>query len=71
MKGKKENDLFVIRFVRLALLVITMIGIILGMESESPGISLIFFSGELLDRIVYYYDFRPLNIRDSLNYNIE
>jgi Fe-S-cluster-containing dehydrogenase component/DMSO reductase anchor subunit len=67
---KNDNGLFVMRFVRLTLLIITTIGIVLGMESESPGILFIFFAGELLDRVIYYFDFRPLNVRDSIKYNI-
>jgi Fe-S-cluster-containing dehydrogenase component/DMSO reductase anchor subunit len=58
----RDNQYFAIRFVRFALLMITGVSLISGISSNNPLVLYLFLAGELLDRILFYIDFKPLNI---------
>jgi Fe-S-cluster-containing dehydrogenase component/DMSO reductase anchor subunit len=59
----KSNDSgSTIRFARIALLVVATLSLILRNSSPDLFIIIIFLTGELLDRILFYIDFSPLNI---------
>jgi len=66
MSVRIQIDSFVFRFLRLALLFITAMVVVSGMDSDSSGILLAFLTGELFDRKSFYDDFRPMNIKNSL-----
>lgn len=57
----------VLRFVRLVLLLITGVCLITGISYNDIALSFIFMSGELADRILYYYDFEPVSINSVYN----
>jgi anaerobic dimethyl sulfoxide reductase subunit B (iron-sulfur subunit) len=58
---------FAVRFVRIALLIISSIVLITGFEKIIMAGYVVFLAGELLDRIMYYIDFEPLNINITIN----
>jgi ferredoxin/DMSO reductase anchor subunit len=53
---------FGIRFLRVALLIITGIRLITGSTYPDTVVVTLFVIGEFLDRMIYYIDFNPLNI---------
>jgi Fe-S-cluster-containing dehydrogenase component/DMSO reductase anchor subunit len=54
---------FGLRFLRLAFLLVTGISLITGFSFPDPVIVTLFLAGELLDRIFFYIDFNPMNIK--------
>lgn len=61
---------FGLRFMRFAILLITGVMLISGRYEINNIVILIFLLGELLDRILFYIDFKPININDLI-YNNE
>jgi Fe-S-cluster-containing dehydrogenase component len=59
---RDENSLYGIRFFRPALLIIAGSSLITGISDHEKALIFLFFTGELLDRILFYIDFKPLNI---------
>lgn len=57
---------FAVRFIRLAFLFITVISLTSGLSDNNRVILLIFLTGELIDRIVFYIDFSPINIKTEI-----
>ena len=53
---------FWFRYLRIALLIITGVSLITGIHSTEPVIIAFFLTGELIDRILFYYDFDPPDI---------
>ena len=63
----KISDIkFVMRFFRLALLLVSGISIVTGISYTDPVLTIIFIIGELTDRIIFYNDFSPLNIKTEI-----
>jgi DMSO reductase anchor subunit len=60
--NNKTGTGFGIRFLRLALLIITGIRLITGSTYPDMVIVSFFVIGEFLDRVIFYIDFNPLNI---------
>jgi len=60
--------IFVMRFFRIFLLIIASIYIISGQTFPDTEIVFLFLTGELIDRILFYIDFEPMNI-NNLIYN--
>lgn len=59
----------VLRFFRLALLIISGTSLITGISGNETVVVCLFLTGELMNRILFYLDFKPLNInilKDSL-----
>ena len=54
---------FGIRFLRIAFLIISGLSLISKISYTEPSVYIIFLTGELLDRILFYIDFNPLNIK--------
>jgi DMSO reductase anchor subunit len=68
---KKERNLkFVMRFVRSAILILAGISMITRISYPEPAVISLFLAGELLDRILFYIDFKPLNISRLINSHI-
>jgi Fe-S-cluster-containing dehydrogenase component/DMSO reductase anchor subunit len=65
-----SRNLFNIRFMRIALLIITAMSMILNSLPDNFSIIIIFMVGELLDRILFYIDFNPLNINSLIHKQI-
>lgn len=59
-----------IRFLRIALLLITGISLISGLNKGDTLIISLFLTGELIDRIIFYIDFDPDNINKMIYKNI-
>jgi Fe-S-cluster-containing dehydrogenase component len=60
-----------IRFLRLALLIIAGISFITGISYHDPVVSFLFITGELSDRILFYFDFEPLNINTLISQQLK
>jgi len=72
LKGKKCRNLyFVLRFLRIVLLVLPGLSILLQNSRPDITIIIIFLSGELIDRILFYIDFNPLNITDVITEHLK
>ena len=68
-----RNSDFTLRFLRIAFLVVPGLNLILHNSHTDIFIIIIFLFGELIDRILFYKDFNPLNINTLINkqFNIE
>lgn len=67
IKQKQAQPVMSLRFLRIALLlIISMIIVTKAMINEFAGLILL-FSGELIDRILYYIDFDPVSIKKTIN----
>jgi anaerobic dimethyl sulfoxide reductase subunit B (iron-sulfur subunit) len=62
-----KNRYFEIRFMRIALLSVSGISLISHISYPELPVILIFLIGELLDRILFYTDFNPMNINHMIN----
>ena len=68
LRLKKLNyDLFVIRFLRIAFLIVSGASCISRISYPGIFIASMFLLGELFDRILFYIDFNPLNINTLIN----
>jgi len=67
---RTEHLKFVMRFFRCALLIISGISMITKISYPETGVIILFLSGELLDRMLFYIDFKPLNINRLINNQI-
>jgi anaerobic dimethyl sulfoxide reductase subunit B (iron-sulfur subunit) len=61
---------FWIRFFRIALLIFAGVSLVTGISYPEPVIIAIFLMGEFIDRVLYYYDFNPLNINTLITEQI-
>ena len=57
---------FGVRFIRLAFLIVTGVSLVSKISYPDPVISSIFLTGELIDRIMFYIDFAPVNINSEI-----
>lgn len=64
--NKINNINFVIRFLRIVLLLVTGVSLVSEISYPDPVISSIFLTGELIDRIIFYIDFAPVNINTEI-----
>jgi anaerobic dimethyl sulfoxide reductase subunit C (anchor subunit) len=63
-----SSDIFFgLRFFRISLLLIAAASLITGISNHENLTILIFLAGELLDRILFYIDFNPLNINTLID----
>jgi anaerobic dimethyl sulfoxide reductase subunit B (iron-sulfur subunit) len=58
---------FGLRYLRLALLVVTGTSLVTGISFPDPVIIILFIGGEFLDRVFFYLDFKPLNINTLIH----
>ena len=68
-KGKSRNH-YILRFIRFALLLISSASLASGVNHFTLVIYGLILTGEFLDRIIFYQDFKPLNINLSISENI-
>jgi Fe-S-cluster-containing dehydrogenase component/DMSO reductase anchor subunit len=59
---RSRGSNFVLRFLRIALLLITCASFISDVSHTDIILISLFLTGELFDRIIFYIDFKPLNI---------
>jgi Fe-S-cluster-containing dehydrogenase component/DMSO reductase anchor subunit len=64
----KNNIIFSLRFVRLTLLFVAVLGLVSTRVSEMNPLIVIFLAGELLDRLIFYIDFDPISIKSILRH---
>jgi DMSO reductase anchor subunit len=63
-----ENRLnSVLRFLRISLLIIVMASSMSEISYSETTVLVIFLAGELLDRILFYIDFKPLSTKNSID----
>jgi hypothetical protein len=62
-RERAAGQIFFIRFLRIAFLLITIFSQVLNTPHVNSVIILIFLTGELFDRILFYLDYDPVNIR--------
>jgi Fe-S-cluster-containing dehydrogenase component/DMSO reductase anchor subunit len=65
-----SGKLLVMRYIRIALLVLAGAAFISGRSHPGPEILVLLLAGELLDRLLFYADFSPLNIKTSIKNHI-
>ena len=62
--NKSQSSIrFILRFLRIAFLIVQGISLISHISYGDIFIPSLFLTGELLDRILFYFDFNPLNIK--------
>ena len=59
---KMNSNLFGVRYLRIAFLIISGASIISHISFPGTVILSVFLLGELIDRVIFYFDFNPLNI---------
>ncbi len=65
-----QLNLAVLRFIRLALLIVAGASIVTGISYPDTSIIIILLTGELIDRILFYFDFNPVGISEQINKHI-
>lgn len=68
--NENSTRIQILRFLRLAFLVIAGAAFISGLSFDYIIINSLFFAGELIDRFLFYYDFNPLNVNQLTNNKI-
>jgi Fe-S-cluster-containing dehydrogenase component len=71
IREERRRGVFVFRFMRLAFLIISVMALVVGTEGGRVITMFIFFSGELADRMIFYIDFKPVNIKSTIIYKIK
>lgn len=66
----RGSPIFTLKFFRIALLLISVAGLATVLDPDSAILLLMIFTGELIDRLLFYYDFDPVNIRTSIDKNL-
>lgn len=67
LKERRDNLIFVFRFTRAALLMIVCVVIAAGKGEIYVTGYVLFFTGELADRILFYIDFNPISVKNTIN----
>lgn len=67
IKNRPINSFFNLRLFRLAFLLIISMSMISGNPDNGTIKFIIFLSGEFADRILFYVDFDPVNIKSEIN----
>jgi Fe-S-cluster-containing dehydrogenase component/DMSO reductase anchor subunit len=67
--NRHDYTKYSIRFIRASLLVITGTSLISNISYPESPVIILFLAGELLDRILFYMDFKPVNISRIINNN--
>jgi hypothetical protein len=65
--NSNDKTKYSIRFIRSSFLVIAGTSLISNISYPESPVIVLFLAGELLDRILYYMDFKPLNISRIIN----
>lgn len=67
LSKKRDLPVFVLKFFRCAILLISSAGFATGLYSSKTAIYVLVFAGELFDRITFYKEFNPVNIESLIN----
>lgn len=60
-----------VRFFKAAILLVALAGLISGYAKQEFSVSFIVISAEFIDRILYYLDFEPENIKRNISNNVK
>lgn len=63
---RRKRTYFELRFIRIAFLIISGISLISHISYRELPVIGLFLTGELLDRILFYIDFNPMNINQMI-----
>jgi len=61
-----KRSVFEVRFFRIAALFISAMVLISGIGAGTIPVLIVFLTGELLDRVLFYTDFEPLTINNTI-----
>jgi Fe-S-cluster-containing dehydrogenase component/DMSO reductase anchor subunit len=64
--NKEADTNFTLRFIRMVILIIALVSIASGISYPQPSVIFLFLIGEFFDRLLFYIDFSPQNIKTSL-----
>jgi len=67
LSKRDSRNNFLIRFLRIAFLMITCASFISDISHSDIILILLFLTGELFDRVIFYIDFKPLNINKLIS----
>lgn len=70
LKKQQDGYLFKIRFLRIVFLILPGLTLILHSAIPNYFVIIIFLTGELSDRILFYIDFNPVNIKNLIHEQI-
>lgn len=70
VKSEYKGKFQAVRFFRSAVLLIAWAGLISGFAQQGFTVSLLVISAEFIDRILFYTDFEPENIKRNISKNI-
>ncbi len=65
-RKQQEVIVFRIRFLRIAFLILTGLSLVVQTPVHDYFVIFLFLTGELFDRILFYIDFNPMNIRNLI-----
>lgn len=66
-KNRIKRVYFELRFIRISFLIVSGISLISNISYRELTVTFIFLTGELLDRILFYIDFNPMNINQIID----
>jgi Fe-S-cluster-containing dehydrogenase component/DMSO reductase anchor subunit len=61
-----EIRFFSLRYFRIAILIILVLALITGLNQDSGVLLILLFTGEFIDRALFYVDFKPVNISETI-----
>jgi Fe-S-cluster-containing dehydrogenase component/DMSO reductase anchor subunit len=68
LRNPGNDSRVAIRFVRIALLIVVSASYITGISYPGKSVVILLITGELIDRILFYIDFKPTGLNSFVNY---
>jgi len=65
-KNRRKQIYFELRFIRISFLIVSGISLLSKISYSELPVIILFLTGELLDRILFYIDFYPMNINQII-----
>jgi Fe-S-cluster-containing dehydrogenase component/DMSO reductase anchor subunit len=70
LRNRGDRSKTILRFLRIAFLIVSGASLISGISYPEPAVIALFLSGELIDRILFYSDFEPGGLAVLINNHI-
>lgn len=70
IRNQGNRNVSVLRFVRIAFLIVSGVSLGSGISYPEPSVLALFIAGELIDRILFYIDFEPYRLIVLMNNHI-
>lgn len=70
LRSRGNNNIDILRFTRIALLLVAGASLVSGISYPGPAILTLFIAGEFIDRILFYFDFEPPGLNVLMNNHI-